>query len=170
MTLKKTEAHVQLLGTLYLILLKIRREGLMSIEMMIEKPNDAPVFNAFAPFDDANAAIYTVLCDVLRVMVGGNLEPVWMERYLNAARKTTNLSKAQQSMFNAIEITLLASMEGSAPTVAVEAGRQCIPANKKPGFGEFEDFLHGIRNHKDSVMTRDEMDAALVGFFDSIAK
>jgi flagellar motor component MotA len=167
---KKIEAHLQLLGTLYLILQKVRKEGLISIEEDIEQPRKSPCFIATAPFDDVNAAVYTVLCDVLRLMVGGTLNTEIMSRYLAAARKTAGLTENQLSLFDALELTIIAILEGCAPQVAVEFGRQGIPAKLKPDFNEFEDFLRAIRTRTNNIMNRDETDAALVNFFDGIDK
>ena len=41
---EKPEAHIQLLGTLFLICQKCRREGLMALEMDIERPRESDVF------------------------------------------------------------------------------------------------------------------------------
>ena len=165
---KKPEAHLQLLATLFLIFQKSRREGLMSIEMDIERPRESELFTAIGEFDASNAAIYTVLCDALRLIVGGNLETSEMARYLASARKTSDLSKKQESLFDALESSILAILDGCAPSVAVEFGRQCIPANLKPSFNEFEDYLRTLRRRKDSVMKPEETDASLVRFFAGI--
>lgn len=44
----KTEAHLQLLGTLFLILGRIGTYGLLSIEADIEDPENSPLFNSGA--------------------------------------------------------------------------------------------------------------------------
>lgn len=167
---KKPEAHLQLLGTLFLILQQVRREGLMSIEGPVERPQESPLFSAIAPFDQSNATVYTLLCDALRLLLGGLQNSAEMARYLAAARKTSGLSSKQQSLFDTLEITLLAAMDGNAPRVAVEFGRQCTPARLKPSFAEFEDFLKGINTRKNSMLTRAETDAALVRFFDGMTE
>lgn len=165
---KKPEAHLQLLVTLFLIFQKIRRKGLMSIEMDIESPKESELFTTIGEFDASNAVIYTVLCDALRLIVGGNLDTDRMTRYLASARKTSDLSKKQESLFDALESTILAILNGLNPSVAVEFGRQCIPAILKPGFNEFEDYLRDLRQRKDSVMISEDTDASLVRFFAGI--
>lgn len=50
----------------------------------------------------------------------------------------------------------------------MEFGRQCIPANLKPSFSEFEDYLRALSQRKDSMLTREETDASLVSFFAGI--
>lgn len=165
---KKPEAHLQLLVTLFLIFQKSRREGLMDIETDVERPKDSTLFTAIAEFDDGNAVIYTVLCDALRLILTGNMDTGGMTRYLASARKTSDLSKKQESLFDALESSILAILAGCAPSIAVEFGRQCIPANLKPSFNEFEDYLRALRQRKDSVMTSEETDASLVSFFAGI--
>ena len=165
---KKPEAHLQLLVTLFLIFQKIRRKGLMSIEMDIERPRESEMFTAIGEFDEGNTVIYTAMCDALRLMVGGNLETGEMTRYLASARKTSDLSKKQVSLFDALESSILAILDGINPSVAVEFGRQCIPANLKPSFNEFEDYLRSLHQRKDSTMTSEETDASLVRFFAGI--
>jgi len=165
---KKPEAHLQLLMTLFLIFQKSRREGLMSIEMDVERPRESSLFTAIAEYDEGNAVIYTVLCDALRLIIGGNLETGGMTRYLASARKTSDLAKKQESLFDALESSISAILDGCAPSIAVEFGRQCIPANLKPSFSGFEDYLRALRQRKDSVMTSEEADASLVSFFAGI--
>lgn len=165
---KKPEAHLQLLGTIFLIFQKSRREGLMAIELDVERPRDSSLFTAIAEFDEGNVVIYTVLCDALRLILGGNMYIGGMTRYLTSARKTSDLSPRQESLFDALESSILAILDDCAPSIAVEFGRQCIPANLKPSFNEFEDYLRDLGQRKDSVMTRDETDASLVNFFTSI--
>jgi flagellar motor component MotA len=166
---KRPEAHLQLLTTLFLIFQKIRREGLMSIETDIERPKNSALFTAIAEFDESNAIVYTVLCDVLRLMVGGTLNITLMTRYLVSARRTSELSKKQDSLFDALEASVLSSLEGCAPSISVEFGRQCIPANLKPSFGDFEDHLRGLRRCKDDMLNSEETDSVLVRFFAGIA-
>ncbi len=166
----KLDPHLQLLATLYLVLQQVRREGLMSIESDIDQPRKSELFTAIAPFDEANAAIYTVVCDVLRLIVGGNLDLGDMTRYLAAARKTAGLAAEQHSLLDVLELTLIPTLNGTAQQVAVEFGRQGMPASVKPGFAEFEDFLRDIRRKKNSLMTRVETDQALEGFFAGLVK
>lgn len=167
---EKPEAHIQLLGTLFLICQKCRREGLMAIEMDIERPRESDVFTAVAAFDEANAVIYTVLCDTLRLIMVGNPQTSELTRYLAAARKTSNLAKKQQSMFDVLESCMLSHQEGYAPAIAVEYGRQCVPAGLKPDFNALEDYLRTLPRENNRVLSSVEMDASLVQFFDSLNK
>lgn len=164
-TPKKPEAHFKLLVTLFMIFQKLRREGLMAIERDVEEPRKSALFTAMGEFDESNAAIYTVLCDVLRLMLCGDLNTARMARYLTSARKTSDLTHQQESLFDALESSILAILDGCAPAIAVEYGRQCVPASLKPSYDELEDYLRSLRERKDCLMTREETDATLVSFF-----
>ena len=160
-------AHRQLLGTLFLLLRKVRVDGLIAIEDDIEAPQDSALFAAIAPFDSANAIVYTFLCDAMRMMVGGNLNAAEMIAYMAAYRRTTALEGDQDSLFEVVRLTLTAALQGCAPQVAVEFGRQGFPAAIKPSFGELEDFLRELRRNPEP--NADDVGAELDAFFDSIA-
>ncbi|WP_148715646.1 flagellar motor stator protein MotA [Chitinolyticbacter meiyuanensis] len=54
---------------------------------------------------------------------------------------------AENSMaFNAIKVTLLASLNGYAPQVAVEFGRKALGSADRPSFKELEDFVKNAKN------------------------
>lgn len=169
LTVVKTDPidpHMQLLGTLYLVLRKVRLHGLMSIEEDIERPEESEAFSGVSGYDTANEPVYTFVRDVLRLMVGGNLNSEEIARYMDAYRKTTDLSEIQTSMFEVGRLTLLAAMEGYAPQVAVEFGRQGIPAAVKPEFVELENFVREITRRP--VSAERDIKARLNEFFDSI--
>lgn len=159
-------AHMQLLGTLYLLLRNIRSKGLMSIENDVETPQESALFAAIAPFDTANETVYTFLCDVMRLMVGGNLNAEEMSAYMAAYRKTTDVESFQDSMLEVVRLTLTAAIQGYAPQVAVEFGRQGFPAAIKPSFGELEEYLRELQRSPEP--NAENVDAQLDAFFDSI--
>lgn len=159
-------AHMQLLGTLFLLLRKVRVDGLMAVEDDIEAPQDSALFAAIAPFDSANATVYTFACDVMRMMVGGNLNAAEMSAYMTAYRQTTSVEGFQESLCEVVGLTLSAALQGYAPQVAVEFGRQGFPAAIKPSFGELEDYLRELRRSPEP--NADDIGARLDAFFDSI--
>ena len=159
-------AHMQLLGTLFLLLRKVRVNGLMSVEDDIERPQDSALFAAIAPFDAPNATVYTFFCDVMRLMVGGNLNAEEMSAYMAAYRKTTVVEGFQDSMLEVVRLTLTAALQGYAPQVAVEFGRQGFPAAIKPCFGELEDYLRELQRSPEP--NAENVDAQLDAFFDGI--
>ncbi len=142
---------MQLLGSLYLLMQKARKSGLMSIEADIDKPEQSSVFAAIGSFDDANAVVYTFVCDVFRLIVGGNLEPHAMQRYMAAYQKTTRVNQEQ---------------EGYASSICIEHGRQGIPAKRKPSFLQMENFIRELGQTPQPK--RENIDTALADFYQSI--
>lgn len=149
---RKVNAYLQLLATLYLILSKMRRNGFLAIEGDVENPSESQLFNSFAAYDKANEAVYTFVCDVLRLMLSGNLNAADMQRYMDAYRKTTTLSDEQAALFECARLTLIAALNSLAPAIAIEHGRQGVPAKAKPTFQELEDFIRNLRREPEPTM------------------
>ena len=162
----KVNSHLQLLGTLYLLMNKARKSGFMSIEMDVEQPKQSPVFTAIAAFDHANAVVYTFVCDVWRLIVGGNLEVRALERYMAAYRNTANLNQEQRTLFDTAQLVMIAFVEGYAPSICIEHGRQGIPAKRKPNFLELEDFIRAIGRAPEP--SQENMEARQTDFYQSI--
>lgn len=165
----KPEAHLILIGTMYLLAESIRTEGLLSVENHIENPADSPIFNAVAPFQ--NDAVFTVMCDVLRMMTTGLLHIPSLQRYLVAAMSTAELTEQQQSQFSVMEAFMLATLEGMTPGMSAEFGRVHIsPAALKPSYVELELFLKTLKNRGRTGSIREVNEAILKRFFNGIAK
>lgn len=49
-------------------------------------------------------------------------------------------------VFNTIKVTLLASLNGYAPQVAVEFGRKALNSSERPSFRELEEFVKNAKN------------------------
>lgn len=151
---RDVEAHRQLLGTLWLLLKKVRRHGLLSIAGDVDAPAESALFTAIGCYDTKNELIYTFVCDVFRLLIYGSDQDKAgahdaresMARYMGAYRQTAALKRGQQAMFEVARLSLLALAEGHPPAVAIEHGRQGVPAWLKPGFVELEVFLHGVEN------------------------
>lgn len=70
--------YLEVLGLLYEILNKSRREGMMAIEADIEEPASSPIFSKYpAILKDARMTEY--ICDYLRIMSSGNMAPHELE-------------------------------------------------------------------------------------------
>lgn len=163
---RKVDAYLQLLGTLYLILSEMRRNGFLAVEGDVENPGESQRFNAIAPYDKANEAVYIFVCDVLRLMLGGNVETADMQRYMDAYRKTTTLTDEQAALFECARLTLIATFDGLPPPVAIEHGRQGIPANDKPTFQELEGFISSVKRGPEP--TTENIEGRLKNFYASI--
>lgn len=67
-------AFTELLCLLYEILNKTRKEGLIAIEAEIEKPEESPIFSKY-PAVLADHHLVEFVCDYLRMMVSGSMDP-----------------------------------------------------------------------------------------------
>jgi chemotaxis protein MotA len=70
--------YVDLLALLFEILGKVRKEGLMSIESDVEKPDSSPIFSRYTNVMHDHHVL-EFICDYLRMMVGGNLNTLEVE-------------------------------------------------------------------------------------------
>lgn len=140
---------------LFRILSKVRREGLMSIEEETEEP--AKGESLFTQHPETLAQPYLDFAtDLLRMMVGGNLDPALLKVYAEQAiRRHGEAGQAAIPLLECIWLTLWASLNGLPPQVAVEYGRQAIPIAEKPGFLELETILRKSRNDPTQTEERD---------------
>lgn len=78
----KKALYLDLLSLMYDILQKSRKEGMMSIEGDIDDPHQSPLFSAY-PTILADHHIIDFICDYLRLMVGGNMNPFELENLMD---------------------------------------------------------------------------------------
>jgi chemotaxis protein MotA len=83
----KRDDYVALLKLLYEILVKIRKEGLMSIEGDLEAPDGGTLFKNY-PQIVADHHLMDFMRDCLRLMVGGALDPHELESLLEQELET----------------------------------------------------------------------------------
>ncbi|QRY79898.1 flagellar motor stator protein MotA [Pseudomonas sp. PDNC002] len=70
--------YLEVLGMLYEVLNKSRREGMMAIEADVEDPAASPIFSKYpAVLKDERMTAY--ICDYLRIMSSGNMAPHELE-------------------------------------------------------------------------------------------
>jgi chemotaxis protein MotA len=208
--------YMELMALLYEILSKVRKEGLMSIEGDVEKPNESPLFSKYPKIQSDHHAM-EFLADYLRLMVGGNLNAFEIENLMDNEIEThhkegelpvhvitkvgdalpafgivaavmgvvhtmesvgippSELGKLiaaalvgtflgillaygfvgplastleqklheEAKMYDCMKVTLLASLNGYAPALAVEFGRKVLYSTERPGFTELEDHVKG---------------------------
>ena len=72
------ELFMELLGLMFQIFNKARREGLMSIEADVEEPHSSELFNS-APKVAADHHAVDFICDYLRLMISGASNPYQLE-------------------------------------------------------------------------------------------
>lgn len=74
--------YLELLSLMYELLQKTRKEGMMAIEEDIEAPAESPLFSKY-PKVVADHHITDFICDYLRLMVGGNMNPFELENLMD---------------------------------------------------------------------------------------
>jgi chemotaxis protein MotA len=208
--------YLELMGMLYDILSKVRKEGLMSIERDIDNPKESALFAKY-PKLLADPHLMEFLTDYLRLMVSGNLNPLEIETLMDSEIETHHhegeiparalqrvadglpafgivaavmgvvhtmasvglppselgqliahalvgtflgillaygfvgplaslleqkLAEATK-MLQCVKVTLLASLNGYAPVLAVEFGRKVLYSTERPSFSELEEHVKG---------------------------
>ena len=81
------DAYMELMALLYELLTKVRKEGLMSIENDVEKPEESPVFSKY-PKIVSDHHVVEFLTDYLRIMVSGNLNAMEIENLMDVELET----------------------------------------------------------------------------------
>jgi len=211
--------YMALMGLLYGVLNKIRKEGLMSIERDVEAPEESALFSQF-PDLLADHHLIEFLTDYLRLMVSGNLNPMEIENLMDneidthhheggipavAIQKvgdglpafgivaavmgvvhtmaSVGIPPAELGMLIAnalvgtflgillaygfvgplsglleqklddatkqlqcVKVTLLASMNGYAPQLAVEFGRKVLYSTERPTFAELDEHVRAAKS------------------------
>lgn len=81
------ETYVDLLRLLNDLLNKLRKEGVMGIEADCEKPQESPIFQRY-PKILQDRHMMEFICDCLRLIVSGNLDPHELESLLEYELET----------------------------------------------------------------------------------
>lgn len=76
------ELYMELMALLYVLLNKARRDGLMSIESDVEKPESSPVFAEY-PLILRDARLVEFITDYLRLMISGNMSVFEIETLID---------------------------------------------------------------------------------------
>jgi chemotaxis protein MotA len=193
--------YMELMTMLFDILTKVRKEGLMSIEGDIEKPEESPLFSKY-PLIVSDHHLMEFIGDYLRLMVSGNMDAFQIENLMDnefiaklgdglpafgivaavmgvvhtmesvgippselgiliahalvgtflgillaygfvgplAGLMEQQLDESSKT-FQCIKVTLLASLNGYAPALAVEFGRKVLYSTERPTFAELEEHI-----------------------------
>ncbi len=205
------ELYMELMALLYEILMKVRKEGFLSIERDIEQPESSALFSKFPRVMADHHAVHFIT-DYLRLMASGNLNAIEIEALMDSEIETHHheaegpahavqkiadglpafgivaavmgvvhtmeslhlppeelglliahalvgtflgillsygivaplasmleVGAAEATkMLQTIKVTLLASLQGYAPALAVEFGRKVLYSTERPGFAELE--------------------------------
>ena len=217
---KYTKAlYLELLAMLSEVLMKVRKEGLMSIEGDVEAPEQSPIFSKYSGMM-ADHHVMEFITDYLRLMVSGNMDAFQIENLMDNEIEThhqeghipvhsvskvadglpafgivaavmgvvhtmesVHLPPAElgmlvaaalvgtflgillaygfvapiasaleqkldesSKMLECVKVTLLASLNGYAPQLAVEFGRKVLYSTERPTFMELEDHIKQSRS------------------------
>ncbi|OYO27419.1 flagellar motor stator protein MotA [Janthinobacterium sp. PC23-8] len=208
------DLYMELMSLLFEVLSKVRKEGLMSIEGDIDRPEESPLFSKY-PAVLADHHIVEFMTDYLRLMVSGNMDAFQIENLMDNEIETHHHEGAvpahviakvgdglpafgivaavmgvvhtmesvglppaelgmliahalvgtflgillaygfvgplaslleqkldeSSKMFQCVKVTLLASLNGYAPALAVEFGRKVLFSTERPTFNELEDHI-----------------------------
>ncbi|MFP5277712.1 MAG: flagellar motor stator protein MotA [Acidobacteriota bacterium] len=75
------QRYLSTLKMMYQFLTKVRKEGLLTVEMDVEKPEESAIFKEYPEFlRDHHAR--TFLCDTLRTAITGGVEPFDMDQMM----------------------------------------------------------------------------------------
>lgn len=208
------QRYLGLMAMLFAVLVKIRKEGMVSIEKDVDKPEDSPLFGQY-PELLHDHHLMEFITDYLRLMVSGNLNPHEIEALMDSEMEThhheglippTAIQKVGDGLpafgivaavmgvvhtmgsvgqppavlgemiahalvgtflgillaygfvsplaslleqklaesskeFECVKVTLMASLNGYAPQLAVEFGRKVLFSTERPGFAELEQHV-----------------------------
>lgn len=81
------DTYMELMALMYELLGKVRKEGLMSIEGDVEKPEESPIFTKY-PKVLADHHVVEFMTDYLRIMVSGNLNAMEIENLMDIEIET----------------------------------------------------------------------------------
>ena len=213
------ELYLELLSMLSEVLMKVRKEGLMSIEGDVDYPEQSPIFSKY-PSILSDHHVMEFITDYLRLMVSGNMDAFQIESLMDNEIEThhqeghipvhgiarvadglpafgivaavmgvvhtmesVHLPPAElglliaaalvgtflgillsygfvgpiasaleqkltesSKMLECVKVTLLASLNGYAPQLAVEFGRKVLFSTERPTFMELEDHIKQTRS------------------------
>lgn len=79
--------YMELMALLFDLMAKARKEGLMTLEADIDEPNNSPVFSKY-PVILEDKRVMDFIIDYLRMVVGGNLNPLEIESLMDSEIET----------------------------------------------------------------------------------
>jgi chemotaxis protein MotA len=82
--------YLDLLGLMFDLFTKSRKEGLMALESDIEEPHESPIFQKY-PKIMGDHHVMDFISDYLRLMVGGNMNPFELENLMDVELETHHL-------------------------------------------------------------------------------
>ena len=177
------EDYIIWLKVMFTLLQKVRKEGLMAIECDIEYIEESKVLKCFNLNYENNKIPLTFMSDILRLMVGGNLECNEINEhaisYIDNICDSSSVVKLfkQNDLKNLLTVIwsiLKSSMQGYAPQISLELGRFHIPFKSQPTFLELEAKIKEAKIEFNTFLNKDtghnNFDQTLTNFITSISK
>ena len=88
--------YLDLLSLMFDIFASVRKEGMMSIEEHIEEPHESSLFSKYPKIVKDHHAL-EFICDYLRIIVGGNMNPFEIENLMDIELETHHHEAEQPS-------------------------------------------------------------------------
>jgi len=142
----RREDYISLLKLLYELLMKIRKDGLMSVEGELEDPSKSATFKKY-PRILADHHMIEFITDCLRLMIGGNLDPQELESLLEYElethhQETLEPAHAVQKVADALPgFGIVAAVLGIVNTMAAIEGSDTAMIGAKVGAALVGTFL-----------------------------
>jgi chemotaxis protein MotA len=105
--------YLSTLKMMYQFLNKVRKEGLLSVEMDVEKPKESGIFKNYPDFINDHHALHFV-CDTLRMAITGGVEPFDMDQMMELDMEVHHHGESAP-------ITALSTMADSMPGLGIVA-------------------------------------------------
>ena len=211
--------YMEVMGLLYQLLAKMRREGMLGIERDVEAPEQSQLFSEYHMIVE-DPMIMSFITDYLRLMIGGSLDPMELDELMHheiesfereahipadaltrvgdalpafgivvavmgVVRALSNADAGAEAigmmvahalvgtflgillaygfvnplasrierqvgeavkMLQCVRVTLLASLNGYVPQLAVEFGRKALHTTERPSFTELEEHVKTVKN------------------------
>lgn len=107
------QRYLDVLQMMYVLLNKVRKDGLLSIENDVEKPNESAIFKKHPDFLADHHALHFV-CDTLRMAVTGGVEPFDMDQMMEQDMEVHHQEATQP-------VTALTTMADALPGLGIVA-------------------------------------------------
>ncbi len=107
------ERYLSTLKMMYQFLNKVRKEGLLSVEMDVEKPEESTIFKEYPEFiADHHARDF--VCDTLRMAITGGVDPFDMDQMMELDMEVTHSGST-------LPVTSLTTVADSLPGLGIVA-------------------------------------------------
>lgn len=107
----------------------------------------AAVMGVVKALSTADAAPNEMGVMIAHALVGTFLGILLGYGFINpVASRIERQAKEAEKMLQCIRVTLLASLHGYAPQLAVEFGRKALHSDERPGFTELEDYVRNAKS------------------------